>query len=141
MKSIFTVAAIFLGTLCFAQSKTESEILSLSKKRADWLLAGNIDSLANLYDVNSVTVHGNGMVKSGEEHLEDVRNKRPIYRSIDIKESFVRDFGNAAVLVGKGVFSISFNGQDITQHMVFTDVYLRKAGAWKLISRQASQVQ
>ena len=58
-----------------------------------------------------------------------------------IKESAVKDFGNTAVLVVKGVFSFSINGQDMTQNMVFTEVYFKKNNQWKLISRQASQVQ
>lgn len=141
MKSLLLIAGLFVTTFSFAQSPTESEIKDLSQKRVQWLLKGNVDSLVNLYDENSVTIHGNGMIRTTSEHINDIKSGRPVYKSIDIQESSVKDFGNTAVLVGKGVFSISINGQNMTQNMVFTEVYLKKNGQWKLISRQASQVQ
>lgn len=104
-------------------------------------MAGKVDSLAAIYDENSITVHGNGMVKSTAEHFNDVRSGRPVFKSIDIKESTVKDFGTTAVLVGKGVFSIAMNGQGMTYNMVYTEVYIKKHNQWKLIARQASMVQ
>lgn len=141
MKIVLALAAFLLATLSFAQSKTEKEILSLSKKRVQWLLEGKVDSLATLYDENSITIHGNGLIKSTKEHLEDVRNNRPVYKSIDIKENTIKDFGTTAILVGKGYFSISMNGQDMAYTMVYTEIYIKKGKAWKLVSRQSSTVQ
>ena len=140
MKIIVTFAVALIATLSFGQSKTETEIMTLSKKRVKWLLEGNADSLATIYDDNSMTVHGNGMIKSTSEHFEDIKNKRPIYKNIEIQESTVKDFGATAVLVGKGVFSISINGNDMVANMAYTEVYLKKGKVWKLIARHASQI-
>jgi ketosteroid isomerase-like protein len=141
MKAIITLAALLFTAPAFAQSKTDSEIIALSKKRVQWLLAGNLDSLKNLYDENSITVHTNGLIKTAAEHFEDIRQGRPTYKSIDIKENTVREFGNTAILIGKGVFNIAMNGQAMTYNMVYTEVYQKKNGQWKLISRQASTAQ
>ena len=138
---IATFALALIATFSFGQSKTETEILTLSKKRVQWLLAGKLDSLATLYDNNSITVHGNGMIKSTSEHFEDVKNKRPIYRNIEIQQSTVKDFGTTAILVGKGVFSISMNGSDMVANMAYTEVYMKRGKVWKLVARHASQIQ
>ena len=141
MKSFFSIIAILFTSALFGQSNTESEIKKLSGKRVEWLLQNNVDSLVSLYDENSITIHGNGMIRTTAEHINDIKSGRPTYKSIEIKEASVKDFGNTAVLVGKGIFSISINGQEMTQNMVFTEVYIKKNNQWKLISRQASQLQ
>ena len=140
MKIILVVTAMFLASFSFAQSKTETEIIDLSKKRIEWLLENKADSLASLYDENSITVHGNGLIKTAKEQIDDVRGGRITYKSIEVKENTVKDFGSTAVLVGKGVFKISLNGQDMTYNMVYMEVYQKKDNQWKLIARQASEI-
>jgi len=53
----------------------------------------------------------------------------------------VTDFGNTAVLVGKGVFNIEVSGSKMTANMAYTGVYLKSGKTWKLIARHASQIQ
>ena len=101
MKALLTIITFLFVTQAFGQSNTASEITALSKKRVQWLLEGKIDSLGTLYDQNSITVHSNGMIKSTLEHFEDIKNGRPVYKSIDVKDATVKEFGNTAVLVGQ----------------------------------------
>lgn len=138
MKTLLTFAAVLLSIASFAQSKTETEILTLSKKRIQYLLENKVDSLASIYDDNSMTVHTNGMIKSKAEHLEDVKNGRPVYKSIEVKNATVKDFGTTAILVGKGIFKIDMNGQEMNYNMVYTEVYNKTKKGWKLIARHAS---
>lgn len=138
MKNFLTVISLLVSSLAFAQTKTETEIKALSSKRIQYLLAGKVDSLATVYDENSMTIHSNGMIKTTAEHLEDVKTGRPIYKKITISENTVKDFGNTAILVGKGVFDITMNGKDMSYQMAFTEVYIKKNNAWKMISRQST---
>ncbi|MEJ1242425.1 nuclear transport factor 2 family protein [Chryseolinea sp. T2] len=142
MKTLFTtLVAVLLVSASFAQSKTDAEIKKLSKDRIKWLLEGKADSLATLYDQKAVTVHGNGMVKSTEEQLQDVKKGVIKYNSIDVSEMTVTDFGKTAVLVGKGVFNIEVGGSKMTANMAYTEVYLKSGKTWKLIARHASPIQ
>lgn len=142
MKTILlAIICLTISISSFSQSAVEKEVTSLSKKRVRWLLEGKVDSLATLYDENCLTVHGNGMVRTTAEHLKDIKEGRPTYKSIEVKETSVRDFGTTAVLVGKGVFNISINGTDMNANMAYTEVYQRKGKTWKLIARHASQIE
>ncbi len=85
-----------------------------------------------------MTVHTNGMIKTAAEHLEDVRNERPTYKSIEISKTTVKDFGMTVILVGQGIFKIAMNGQEMTYNMVYTETYIRKNGIWKMIAHHAS---
>ncbi len=140
MKLSLVITAIFVTTAVSAQSKTETDIINLSAKRIQWLLEKKADSLALLYDENSITVHGNGLIKTAKEQLDDVKGGKITYKSIDVIENTVKDFGNTQVLVGKGVFKISVNGQDLTYNMVYMEVYQKQGNLWKLVARQASEI-
>lgn len=141
MKTLLTFVAFLSVSVsaAFAQSKTEDQIKVLSQKCVQWLLTRNVDSLKNLYDPNSITIHSNGMMRTGTDHLEDLKNGRPLYKSIDVKESSVKEFGDTAVLVGKGLFDITIDKQDMKYDMIYTEVYKKTGGQWKLIARQAVQ--
>lgn len=141
MKLLLSFIALLLSAGAMAQSKTEKEITAQSKKRIQWLLEGKTDSLATMYDANSITIHGNGMIKSKDEHLLDVRQGRPVYKSIDVSSETVKDFGNTAILVGKGVFTINMGGEDMRYEMAYTEVYQKKGEKWLLISRHAANVR
>lgn len=138
MKILFTITGLLWSSLSFAQSATEAQIKALSQKRVTYLLENEVDSLATIYDKNGMTVHTNGMIKTTVEHLEDVKNGRPVYKNIEIQSTTVRDFGNTAILVGKGIFNITMGGQDLSYNMVYTEVHIKKGNTWKLITRHAS---
>lgn len=133
--------SVLIISAAHAQSKTETEIKKISKDRIKWLLEGKADSLATLYDQKAVTVHGNGMVKSTEEQLQDIKMGVIKYNGIDVSEMTVTDFGNTAILVGKGTFNIEVGGSKMTANMAYTEVYLRSGKTWKLIARHASPIQ
>lgn len=120
---------------------TEKEIKKLSQDRIKWLLEGETDSLGMLYDQNAVTVHGNGIVKSTDEQLQDIKKAVIEYHNIDVNEMTVTDFGCTAVLVDKGIFNIEVGGSKMTANMAYTEVYLKKGKTWKLIARHASPIQ
>ena len=62
------------------------------------------------------------MMRSRAEHLKDIKSGRPVYKRIDIKESAVKGFGDTAVLVGKGIFNIAVNGQNMNYNMTYAEV-------------------
>lgn len=140
MKKLFVVFALLLvGSMTFAQGKSQVE--RLSRKRAEWLLTKNVDSLASLYEPTGFTIHSNGLVKSSAEHLNDVKSGVPSYIQIDIKNLDIKEFGNTAVAVGKGYFMIEMGGKEMAYNMVFSEVYIKKGKQWKLVSRHANAIE
>lgn len=140
MKTFLTFAGLLLALCSFAQSKTEAQIKALSQKRVQFLLENKLDSLAAIYDEGSMTVHSNGLIKTTAEHLQDVKNGMPTYKSIELKSATVKDFGKTAVLVGQGAFKIAMNGNETLYNLVFTEVYIKRKTGWKLIARHSSNM-
>lgn len=133
MKTAFTFFAIFLCALSFGQSKTETEILSLSKEKFRWMLDKKLDSLSDILDEKVIMQHASGMVQSKSEYLETIRSGKLIYNKIDIKESSVRIIGQTAIVTGKVDFNVTINGSIQDFNFTFTEVYSKEKRDWKMV--------
>jgi hypothetical protein len=74
---LLSIAIIFsVFQVSIAQSKTESEVLQLSKDKWQWMADKNVDKLADLFDAKAKFVHMSGTWKTPEE-LEIYGTKKP----------------------------------------------------------------
>ena len=117
-----------------SQPATEAEILALSQEKFRWKTQGQIDRIEDLFDDELVFIHLNGHFSSKREWIQELRTKRFVYNAIDLKEASAKVYGNTAVLVGKARFSVTMNGSKGAWTLVYTEVYTRKGGQWKLVN-------
>ena len=90
--------------------------------------------MADLFADELVFVHLNGHISSKQEWIAELRAKRFVYNTIDIKEAAAKVYGSTAVLVGRATFKVTVNGSKGTYNLVYTEVYTRKKGQWKLVN-------
>lgn len=140
MKKIFTLLTLFIVANVFGQSKAESEILSLSKEKFRWQVEAKVDSLANLFDNNVAIIQASGAIKSKKEYLDDVKNGTPVFNSIEIKEASARIFSKTAIVIGKGLFTITKDATEVTYNVMYSEVYVLQNKKWKLVSRHSSHI-
>lgn len=114
-----------------AQSKAESEILSLSLEKFRWKTEGKIDLVEDLFDDELVFIHLTGHITSKKEWINQMRSRSFVYDTIELKEHSAKIYGNTAVLVGKATFTI--NGGSVYK-LVYTEVYTKKNEKWKLVN-------
>jgi ketosteroid isomerase-like protein len=114
---------------------TENEILDLSMEKFRWKTTRNVDAVADLFDDEIVFVHLNGYISSKEEWIGQMRSGQFVYNAIDVEETpSVKVYGDAAALVGKAVFTVTIGGFKGTFNLVYTEVYAKKKGKWKLVN-------
>ena len=114
-----------------ARPAVEDEIRALSEEKYRWQAEGRYDLLADLYDDDLVFVHLDGGITSKQEWLGVLTGGSFVYDRIDVHEAAARGHGDTAVLVGKARFLV--NG-DTVLYLVYTEVYARTAGRWKLVN-------
>lgn len=114
-----------------AKNSIEKEILSLSLEKFNWKTNGQFDKLADLFDDELVFVHISGMITTKYEWINLLKSGGFVYNKIEPKEVSVKVYGNTAVLLGKAKFTI--NGGSI-YHLVYTEVFTKKNGFWKLVN-------
>ena len=116
-------------------SAPETEVLNLSMQKLQWKTTGDIDRVADLFDDELVFVHLNGRITSKAEWIEELRSGRFAYKAIRVQETpSVRAYEGAVVLVGKAQFSVAMSGHAGKFNLVYTEVYARKQGRWKLVN-------
>lgn len=110
---------------------TEKEILQLSLEKFQWKTTGKFDRLSDLFDDELVFVHITGHITSKEDWINQLKTGRFVYNKIEQKEASVKVYTDTAVLVGKAIFTV--NGGSMYR-LVYTEVYARKNGKWKLVN-------
>jgi predicted RNA-binding protein with PUA domain len=135
---LFVFASVTISGL--AQAKPEQLVLDLSKKKFDWLINKQYDSLELLLDDQLKYIHSNGWVQSKKEVFEDSRSGKLVYQKIEITESAVRRYDNTAIVTGKGKFSGIGNGNSFAMELAYTEVYVKSNNRWRLASRHANRM-
>ncbi|MCA6379337.1 MAG: nuclear transport factor 2 family protein [Cytophagales bacterium] len=136
---LFVVCRFSIGV--FAQQTTqEQQIILLSKKKFEWLVIKNIDSLKIVLDDRAQYVHSNGWIQTKQEVLDDLVSGKLNYQKVIVTEATVRLYPNMALLIGKGKFSGVVNKNLFTMDLLYTEVYVKKGMKWLLASRHANKM-
>lgn len=128
-----------LSLAAYGQS-VEQGILDLSRKKFDWLIAGQADSLQKLLDEKIQYIHSNGWVQNKLEVLEDMKAGKLVYKKVTVKEASVRVYGKAAILTGLGTFEGINGGTPFLLDLRYTEVYVWTMDRWALASRHSSRM-
>jgi hypothetical protein len=82
--------------------------------------------------------HANGEVHAKEELLGLLGSGRIDYRAIRVEEVDTRELAGTLVVTGRQAVDVRAGGRDVTSRAVFTAVYAREDGAWKLVAYQSA---
>jgi len=140
LKATFTSFIFLAATQLFAQSKSESEILAISKNIFRWEVEGKLDSLANLLNDKLVVIGSKGTKRGKNEYLTDLKNGKPVHNNIDVQEASATIQGKTAIVNGKGLFETTTNGILTTSHLSYLEVFIKEKKYWKLIAINASRL-
>lgn len=141
MIRIIVLLLVFSASAIYAQSdKAVAEVLSLHKKKFEWLINKNYDSLTAVLDDELMYIHSNGWIETRSQVLDDLKTGVITYTKSEVIESKVRMFGNSAVITGKGAFAGTARGNAFELNLLYTEVYSRVSGKWKLVSRHACRI-
>jgi hypothetical protein len=127
MKTIIQVIILtLLNAQAFAQnSKTDQEILKLSKDKWQWMADKNVDKLKDLFDDKSVFVHMGGSWGK-ERELEVIGSGDIHYKKADVHEASVQIIGNTAIVLNRITLLAVVGGNEVTNPFIVTEVYVKE---------------
>ena len=123
-----------------AQSTTERVVLELSRKKFDWLIGKQADSLSRVLDEKVLYIHSNGWVQNKKEILDDMRSGKLVYQKVIIKDAAVRIYGQTAIVTGLGTFEGINSGSAFAIDLRYTEVYIYNGKGWVLTSRHSNRM-
>jgi hypothetical protein len=114
-----------------SDTKTEQDVLALSKDKWGWMSERKVDALGKLFHEKAVFVHMGGTMSRAQE-LEVIRSGSIQYKNADIQESSARVIGTTAIVLNRIRLLAVVGGNEVTNPFVVTEVYVREGEAWKL---------
>lgn len=123
------------------KEKIEQNIIALHKKKFDWLISKQYDSLLTLFHEDIEYIHSNGWVESKADIIADLKSGKLNYKRVVVSEAKVRLSKNIAILTGKGVFFVTMDNKDLEIKLLYSEVYIKEKGKWLLSHRHANKLQ
>ena len=135
---LLVVAANF--SIAQSTSREEQAVLDLSRKKFDWLINKQYDSLTKLMDDRMQYLHSNGWTENKKEVVEDIRSGKLNYQKVTIKEASARVYPATAIVIGVGTFEGVNDGKPFSLELRYTEVYIKSGNQWRLASRHANRM-
>jgi ketosteroid isomerase-like protein len=109
-----------------------------------WLAAfehGDIPAIEALLAPEFVNVAADGSVNTRDAELAPVRAGTVKFSKTGVEELQVRVFGDAAIATGIAAFAGTFGDRPFSGRERFTDVWIRRDGAWQVVASHNSRAR
>lgn len=131
MITVLLVSIFSISNTTAQQTKEEQEIVTLSKKKWQWMADKNVDSLNVLFDEKSMYVHMGGSWGK-EQELTIIKSGGIWYKKADIHAVSVNIIDHTAILLNKITLLAVVGGNEVTNPFMVTEVYVKRNGKWML---------
>ncbi|HYI96193.1 MAG TPA: nuclear transport factor 2 family protein [Bryobacteraceae bacterium] len=127
------------ASLAASRTKTEQEIVDLSKQKWLWMAERNVDALEPLFHEQAVFVHMGGNMSRSVE-LDVIKSGTIHYKQADIQDVSVRIIGTTAIVLSRIRLLAVVGGNEVTNPFMVTEVYLQQGRTWKLLQLSFSRL-
>lgn len=85
-------------------------------------------------------IDGAGNVETKASFVQDILSPKLTIAPYTVEEFEVRLYGEVALLSGRTRMTGTYDGKPFNTHYRYIDVYVRRAGEWKIVSVQVSKL-
>ena len=121
-------------------SKTEEELVQLSKAKWHWMAEKDVGKLEPLFHDRSKFLHMSGTWNKTEE-LEIIRTGSIWYKQTDVHDVAVEVFDNTALVWSRITLHAVVRGNEVSTQFTVTETFQRQGAAWKLLALSFSSVR
>jgi ketosteroid isomerase-like protein len=144
MKSAcFLSLAILLAQQAVASpsaTSDEQEIRRIEHALCEAFRTGDADTIARLEDETYTLTNTHAEVSTRADDIADAKKGEIHYSEFRNHDQTVRLYGDAAIVLGITSIKGTSAGKTFELDVRFTDTYVRRAGAWKIASSQATRI-
>lgn len=139
-----TIVLLALATGCASPPADRDTIVALLTAQADrWdraIVAKDRAAIeANMAD-DFRQIDGAGDVETRESFVRGLLDPALRIDPYTVEEFEVRLYGDTALLSGRTRMTGTYDGKAFRTHYRYIDIYVRRAGAWKIVSVQISKL-
>jgi len=133
-------AAAGLGAATAQAGDVEQAVLAAHDKRIAATIAGDLAALAAMMTDDLTYTHSSGVEESKAEFLGALKSGKYVYREMTPRDRRVRVYGDAAIVSGPCHVVIEPGGKRTEIDLYFTELYVRKAGQWRMALWQSTRL-
>jgi len=122
-----------------AAQDARQEILAADDRRFAAMVQGDQAALDGLLADDLTYTHSSGQLETKTQFLESLRSGKLRYLSAEPADREVRLYGDVAVVTGRATVKASMDGKELLLPLRFTEVWVKRGGAWKLAAWQSTR--
>jgi len=85
-------------------------------------------------------IDGQGHVETRDSFVDDLMSPALVIDPYTVEDFEVRLYGDTALLSGRTRMTGHYDGKPFSSHYRYIDVYVRRGGAWKIVSVQITRL-
>jgi ketosteroid isomerase-like protein len=86
-------------------------------------------------------IDGSGNVETKASFVDGLLDPALSINPYTVEDFDIRIYDSVALLSGRTQMTGTYNGKPFTSHYRYIDIYVRRSGAWKIVSVQITKVQ
>lgn len=120
--------------------ETDAELLALDATWNELRMKPDVAGLDRLLADDWMLTHSDGRVQYKADYLDELRTSTRRNQGIGNEDLRVRRYGDTMVVTGASVQSGISNGQPWSGRFRFTRTWVKRDGAWIMVSSHSSRV-
>lgn len=123
-----------------ALAETDAELLALDATWNELRMKPDVAGLDRILADDWMLTHSDGRVQYKADYLDELRTSTRRNQGIGNEDLRVRRYGDTMVVTGASVQSGISNGQPWSGRFRFTRTWVKRDGAWIMVSSHSSRV-
>jgi len=141
-RALLTAAALAFAGL--AQAAPPAELVARLKAQADGWDAAIVRKDRAAIEANMADdfrqIDGRGNVETKASFVDGLVSADLVIDPYTVEDFEVRVYGDTALLSGRTRMTGKYQGQPFKSHYRYIDIYVKRGGAWKIVSVQISRM-
>jgi uncharacterized protein DUF4440 len=137
---VFASACLFATAAIAAPSSDEKALTDLEDRISDAYLRGDAAFVEASLDERYTLTNSRALVSHREDDLREVRAADPKYTVFRTHDMQARIYGDTGVVIGIVSLKGTSGGKAFDVDMRFTDTFVRRDGAWKMVAAQVTPI-
>jgi ketosteroid isomerase-like protein len=142
--SFLAVLALVALTPALARAQAggaaEKEVMDLENHWGEATVKGDVQALERLYTDEYLAIDPAGATFTKAQDIANVKSGNFKMATFKLDEVKVRIHGEVAVVTGRNTIKAMYMGKDISGAYRFTDVFVKRAGRWQVLTTQGTAV-
>ena len=137
--AVIVAASGLLGSATHAAAQSaDADVRATEDRRIKALIDDDFATLDAIFAEELTYTHSNSILDTKAAYMAGLRSGKSKYEAIDRKPSAVRLYGETAIMTGEA--QIKLRGQPAPFWIRYTLMYVKQAGAWKMVAWQSTRI-